>query len=73
MGRLITRLLEPTGGSVEFEGQDITHLKTGELRPMRRDVQMIFQDPYSSLNPATRSARSSAPPSGSRASSPRAV
>ncbi|MEU9575052.1 dipeptide ABC transporter ATP-binding protein [Streptomyces massasporeus] len=51
MGRLITRLLEPTGGSVEFEGQDITHLKTGELRPMRRDVQMIFQDPYSSLNP----------------------
>ncbi|QCD58368.1 dipeptide/oligopeptide/nickel ABC transporter ATP-binding protein [Streptomyces hawaiiensis] len=51
MGRLITRLLEPTGGSVEFQGKDITHLKTGELRPMRRDVQMIFQDPYSSLNP----------------------
>nr|WP_086012536.1 dipeptide ABC transporter ATP-binding protein [Streptomyces sp. SID5464] len=51
MGRLITRLLEPTGGSVEFEGKDITHLRTGELRPMRRDVQMIFQDPYSSLNP----------------------
>ncbi|MDQ0751452.1 peptide/nickel transport system ATP-binding protein [Streptomyces africanus] len=51
MGRLITRLLEPTGGSVEFEGRDITHLKTGALRPMRRDVQMIFQDPYSSLNP----------------------
>ncbi|MEV5351816.1 dipeptide ABC transporter ATP-binding protein [Streptomyces sp. NPDC052693] len=51
MGRLITRLLEPTGGTVEFEGKDITHLKTGELRPMRRDVQMIFQDPYSSLNP----------------------
>ncbi|GGW67775.1 ABC transporter ATP-binding protein [Streptomyces caelestis] len=51
MGRLITRLLEPTGGTVEFQGKDITHLKTGELRPMRRDVQMIFQDPYSSLNP----------------------
>ncbi|MFI7016287.1 ABC transporter ATP-binding protein [Streptomyces sp. NPDC050164] len=51
MGRLITRLLEPTGGTVEFEGKDITHLKTGQLRPMRRDVQMIFQDPYSSLNP----------------------
>ncbi|MFC5638767.1 ABC transporter ATP-binding protein [Streptomyces bullii] len=51
MGRLITRLLEPTGGNVEFEGKDITHLSTGELRPMRRDVQMIFQDPYSSLNP----------------------
>ncbi|MFE6174144.1 dipeptide ABC transporter ATP-binding protein [Streptomyces sp. NPDC056464] len=51
MGRLITRLLEPTGGSVEFEGRDITHLGVGQMRPMRRDVQMIFQDPYSSLNP----------------------
>jgi peptide/nickel transport system ATP-binding protein len=51
MGRLITRLLEPTGGKVEFEGKDITHLGVGALRPMRRDVQMIFQDPYSSLNP----------------------
>jgi peptide/nickel transport system ATP-binding protein len=51
MGRLITRLLEPTGGTIEFEGRDITHLSTGAMRPMRRDVQMIFQDPYSSLNP----------------------
>ncbi|KUM67539.1 peptide ABC transporter ATP-binding protein [Streptomyces curacoi] len=51
MGRLITRLLEPTGGQVEFEGRDITHLSVGQMRPMRRDVQMIFQDPYSSLNP----------------------
>ncbi|TXS06834.1 dipeptide ABC transporter ATP-binding protein [Streptomyces sp. col6] len=51
MGRLITRLIEPTGGKVEFEGRDITHLSMGQLRPMRRDVQMIFQDPYSSLNP----------------------
>ncbi|WP_405592982.1 ABC transporter ATP-binding protein [Streptomyces sp. NBC_01190] len=51
MGRLITRLLEPTGGRIEFEGRDITHLGTGAMRPMRRDVQMIFQDPYSSLNP----------------------
>ncbi|WP_435887788.1 ABC transporter ATP-binding protein [Streptomyces chartreusis] len=51
MGRLITRLLEPTGGKVEFEGRDITHLGVGQMRPMRRDVQMIFQDPYSSLNP----------------------
>ncbi|MFJ3338561.1 ABC transporter ATP-binding protein [Streptomyces sp. NPDC086766] len=51
MGRLITRLLEPTAGKVEFEGNDITHLGVGGLRPMRRDVQMIFQDPYSSLNP----------------------
>ncbi|MFF0626603.1 ABC transporter ATP-binding protein [Streptomyces sp. NPDC004296] len=51
MGRLITRLDEPTGGSIEFEGQDITHLSPGKLRPLRRDVQMIFQDPYGSLNP----------------------
>ncbi|MER5973447.1 dipeptide ABC transporter ATP-binding protein [Streptomyces sp. NPDC002055] len=51
MGRLITRLLEPTAGRIEFEGKDITHLGTAGMRPMRRDVQMIFQDPYSSLNP----------------------
>ncbi|WP_371790662.1 dipeptide ABC transporter ATP-binding protein [Streptomyces sp. NBC_01471] len=51
MGRLITRLLEPTGGKVEFQGRDITHLSAGQMRPMRRDVQMIFQDPYGSLNP----------------------
>ncbi|MGV9391343.1 ABC transporter ATP-binding protein [Streptomyces olivaceus] len=51
MGRLITRLLEPTAGTVEFQGKDITHLGVGGMRPMRRDVQMIFQDPYSSLNP----------------------
>ncbi|WP_442812512.1 ABC transporter ATP-binding protein [Streptomyces sp. NBC_01210] len=51
MGRLITRLLEPTGGKIEFEGKDITHLGVSGMRPMRRDVQMIFQDPYGSLNP----------------------
>ncbi|MCT2548537.1 MULTISPECIES: ABC transporter ATP-binding protein [Streptomyces] len=51
MGRLITRLLEPTAGKIEFEGRDITHLGVGAMRPMRRDMQMIFQDPYSSLNP----------------------
>ncbi|MEU1948015.1 dipeptide ABC transporter ATP-binding protein [Streptomyces sp. NPDC020125] len=51
MGRLVTRLLEPTSGKIEFEGTDITHLNTAQMRPMRRDVQMIFQDPYSSLNP----------------------
>ena len=49
--RLVTRLDEPTGGTIEFEGRDITHLKEHELRDIRRDVQMIFQDPYSSLNP----------------------
>ncbi|MFE7352198.1 ABC transporter ATP-binding protein [Streptomyces sp. NPDC057543] len=51
MGRLVTRLLEPTAGKIEFEGQDITHLGVGAMRPMRRDMQMIFQDPFSSLNP----------------------
>ncbi len=50
-GRLVTRLLEPTGGSVVFEGRDITHVSQGAMRPLRRDMQMIFQDPYSSLNP----------------------
>jgi oligopeptide/dipeptide ABC transporter ATP-binding protein len=50
-GRLLTRLLEPTGGQVVFEGRDISHLSEGKMRPLRRDVQMIFQDPYGSLNP----------------------
>ncbi|MDY0810485.1 dipeptide ABC transporter ATP-binding protein [Kitasatospora purpeofusca] len=51
MGRLVTRLDEPTAGKIEFEGTDITHLSVGAMRPLRRDIQMIFQDPYSSLNP----------------------
>jgi|SRR6266536_3037784 peptide/nickel transport system ATP-binding protein len=50
-GRLVTRLLEPTDGKIIFEGRDITHLSAGRMRPLRREVQMIFQDPYSSLNP----------------------
>jgi peptide/nickel transport system ATP-binding protein len=50
-GRLLSRLLEPTGGKVVFEGRDITHLRPGALRPLRRDIQMVFQDPQSSLNP----------------------
>jgi peptide/nickel transport system ATP-binding protein len=50
-GRLVTRLLEPTDGKVVFEGRDISHLSVRQMRPLRRDVQMIFQDPYSSLNP----------------------
>jgi peptide/nickel transport system ATP-binding protein/oligopeptide transport system ATP-binding protein len=50
-GRLLTRLLEPSDGTIEFQGTDITHLSTRRMRPLRRDIQMIFQDPYSSLNP----------------------
>ena len=49
--RLIVRLLEPTSGRVVFDGRDITHAGQRELRPLRREMQMIFQDPYSSLNP----------------------
>ena len=50
-GRMLTRLIEPTGGSIDFDGHDITHLSVRRMRPLRRDVQMIFQDPYGSLNP----------------------
>jgi oligopeptide/dipeptide ABC transporter ATP-binding protein len=49
--RLIMRLLEPTSGEIRFDGQDISRLKGARLKEIRRDVQMIFQDPYSSLNP----------------------
>src|SRR5207253_2573973 len=47
----VTRLLEPSAGKITFEGRDVTHLSVGKMRPLRRDVQMIFQDPFSSLNP----------------------
>lgn len=50
-GRLLTRLIEPTDGKIVFDGQDISHLSMSRMRPLRRDIQMIFQDPYSSLNP----------------------
>ncbi|MCW2901509.1 MAG: oligopeptide/dipeptide transporter, ATPase subunit [Streptosporangiaceae bacterium] len=50
-GRMIMRLLEPSAGKIVFQGQDITHMKQRHMRPLRRDIQMIFQDPYSSLNP----------------------
>ncbi len=50
-GRLLTRLDEPTSGQIVIEGHDVTHLRPGQMRPLRREIQMIFQDPYSSLNP----------------------
>lgn len=54
LGRALVRLLEPTGGSVTFDGRDISHLRENDLRPLRRRFQMIFQDPMSSLNPRHR-------------------
>jgi ABC-type oligopeptide transport system ATPase subunit len=50
-GRLITRLHEPTSGQIIFDGQDIAQWSARQLKPLRRDIQMIFQDPYTSLNP----------------------
>jgi oligopeptide/dipeptide ABC transporter ATP-binding protein len=54
LARLICRLLDVTEGRIEFDGQDITILKGDRLRQLRREIQMIFQDPYSSLNPRKR-------------------
>jgi oligopeptide/dipeptide ABC transporter ATP-binding protein len=50
-GRCLLRLIEPTAGSVRFDGREITTLSPRELLPLRREMQIIFQDPYSSLNP----------------------
>jgi oligopeptide/dipeptide ABC transporter ATP-binding protein len=49
--RLMLKLLEPTAGVIRFEGRDITRLSPRQMRPLRREMQMVFQDPYSSLNP----------------------
>src|SRR6266576_2465339 len=50
MARCVMRLLDPTGGKVVFDGRDITNLSPPQMRPVRRDMMMIFQDPYASLN-----------------------
>jgi len=51
LGRTIIKLIEPTAGKIVFEGQDITRFKRRQMRGVRRDVQIVFQDPYASLNP----------------------
>jgi len=51
LGRLSLRLIEPSAGRIAFEGQDLTTLSPSELRPLRRHMQIVFQDPFSSLNP----------------------
>ena len=51
LGRVILHLLESTGGQILFEGKDVTHVSRAQLRALREDMQIIFQDPYSSLNP----------------------
>ena len=51
LGRVIARLIEPTSGDIIFDGRDITHLKSKGLKSIRRELQIIFQDPYASLNP----------------------
>jgi oligopeptide transport system ATP-binding protein len=54
LGRTILRLLDPTDGDIKFQGRSIARLKRRELRPLRRQMQMVFQDPYASLNPRKR-------------------
>jgi oligopeptide/dipeptide ABC transporter ATP-binding protein len=54
MARCVMRLLDPTGGKITFDGQDITHIKGNDLMRVRRELMMVFQDPYASLNPRKR-------------------
>ncbi|SRR5258707_14499070 len=50
-GRTVLRLMDPTSGTIRFDGQDITRLSRRQLKPLRRRMQLVFQDPFGSLNP----------------------
>ena len=54
LGRAVLQLVQPTSGSVRFEGREIAGLSRRAMRPLRREMQMVFQDPYASLNPRKR-------------------
>ena len=72
MSRAIMRLIDSTEGTIKFRGEDVTHAKRKQMEPLRRQMQMVFQDPFASLNPRRRVGRSSAPPfasTGPRAAS----
>ena len=53
LGRTLVRLLEPTSGTITFDGENITHLKGKKLKPFRKRAQFVFQDPFASLDPRT--------------------
>ena len=69
--RCVLRLIEPTAGEIIFNGQDVRSLGGNDLRAMRRNIQIVFQDPFASLNPRMTSARSLAKPSSSTSLLPR--
>ena len=51
LGRTLLRLVEPTSGQIEFRGEDVVGASSGRMRELRQDMQMVFQDPFASLNP----------------------
>src|ERR687890_1977406 len=54
LGRMVLRLIEPTSGNVRFNGTDVMRASTSDVRKLRREMQIVFQDPFSSLNPRMR-------------------
>jgi len=71
LGRTLVRLIEPSAGRLLFDGRDIAHLSDADMRALRPRIQMIFQDPMSSLNPRLTVGRTIAAPLGARAGDPR--